>query len=139
MNSITLTGRLTRDPEEIVTTASGARYTRFTLAVARLGAKENEQRADFIPCIAWNKTAEILTQYCKKGRLLGINGKLTVTRYEKDGATRLAFDVVALSVEMLEGNKAESTPKAPEVKTQPETLALDLIEDDNGIDLPFEI
>lgn len=138
MNCINLTGRLTRDPEAIVTTSSGAKYSRFTIAVGRFGAKEGAQSADFIPCIAWNKTAEILTQYCKKGQMIGVNGRLNATQYEKDGQKRTAFDVVALSLEMLEKAKTESKPEpAPEAK--PEPLALDLIEDDNGIDLPFEL
>ena len=145
MNCINLTGRLTRDPEAIVTTSSGAKYSRFTIAVGRIGAKEGAQSADFIPCIAWNKTAEILTQYCKKGQMIGVNGRLNVTPYEKNGEKRTAFDVVALSLEMLGGkpseNNEESKPKAEPVKapSKPIEATIDDYIDDNNVDLPFEI
>lgn len=134
MNSINLTGRLTYDPE-LKTTGSGANYARFKIAVSRVGAKEGQQKADFIPCIAWNKTAEILTQYCKKGSMIGLNGRLTASEYEKDGEKKIAFDVVALTLELLESKKKEE--KAPE----PEKLIEEVDEfiDNNNSDLPFEI
>lgn len=149
MNSINLTGRLVKDPEAITTTSGGAKYARFTLAVARIGVKEGQQAADFIPCIAWNKTAEILTTYCKKGQMLGVNGRLSATPYEKDGQKRTAFDVVAVSLEMLERAQEKKTEPAPapdpdpepktKPKTKPENLSFEIPESSDNIDLPFEI
>lgn len=140
MNSINLTGRLTYDPE-LNETSNGTKYTRFKLAVARIGAKEGQQKADFIPCLAWSKTAEILCQYCKKGSMIGLNGRLTANEYEKDGEKKVAFDVVALSLEML-GSKPqeESKPKAEPVKApnKPIEAEIDDYIDDN-VNLPFEI
>lgn len=144
MNSINLTGRLTYDPE-LKETNNGTKFTRFKLAVSRIGAKEGQQKADFIPCLAWAKTAEILCQYCKKGSMIGLNGRLTANEYEKDGEKKIAFDVVALSLEMLGGkpseNNEESKPKAEPVKapSKPIEATIDDYIDDNNVDLPFEI
>ena len=142
MNNINLTGRLTYDPE-LKETNNGTKFTRFKLAVSRIGAQEGQQKADFIPCLAWSKTAEILCQYCKKGSMIGLNGRLTANEYEKDGEKKIAFDVVALSLEMLGGKsekQEESKPQAEPVKApnKPIEAGIDDYIDDN-VNLPFEI
>lgn len=140
MNNITISGRLTKDPE-LKSLESGTKYARFKVAVSRVGAKEGQQKADFIPCIAWAKTAEILTQYAAKGSLVGVTGRLTANEYEKDGEHKISFEVVALNVELL-GSKpepkpepiADTAPKAPINQTIAEID--DYIADE---DLPFQI
>lgn len=140
MNSITLSGRLVKDPE-LKSLESGTKYARFKLAVSRVGAKEGQQKADFIPCIAWAKTAEILTQYAAKGSLVGITGRLTANEYEKDGERKISFEVIALNIELL-GSKpepkpetiAETAPKAP-VKS----VIAEVDEYIEDADLPFQI
>lgn len=142
MNNINLTGRLTKDPE-LKQTPNGVNYARFTLAVSRGKVKEGQQATDFIPCVAWQKTAEILVKYCKKGKLLGLNGRLSAQQYEKDGQKKIGFEVIALSLEMLGGNESkvqESTaPAAP--RTQIEASTEPYITDDgiDNVELPFEI
>lgn len=140
MNSITLSGRLVKDPE-LKSLESGTKYARFKIAVSRVGAKDGQQKADFIPCIAWAKTAEILTQYAAKGSLVGINGRLTANEYEKDGEKKISFEVIALNVELLGGKPepkaetiAETAPKAPAKSVIAEVD--EYIED---ADLPFQI
>lgn len=140
MNNINLTGRITKDPE-LKETSNGVKYARFTIAVSRIGAKEGAQKADFIPCIAWKKTAEILCQYCVKGQMLGVNGRLSAEMYEKDGEKKTAYEVIALSLEMI-GGKPESKPQeaAPVVPTTKIESSTDsFIEDVNNIELPFEL
>ena len=63
-NSINLVGRLTRDPE-LKKTSSGKSITTFTLAVDR--HSKGAKKTDFINCDAWERTAEIVTQYAHKG------------------------------------------------------------------------
>ena len=98
MNIAILRGRLTRDPEA-KTTQSGNNVCRFTLAVDR---QRKEDGADFVPCIAWNKTADVITQYCSKGRQIEIVGRLSVRNYEdKDGNKRTATEVVVSSMDFI--------------------------------------
>ena len=127
MNNINITGRLTKDPE-LKTTSNNTKYCNFTLAVSRGKVKEGAQAVDYIPCIAWNKTAEILCNYCNKGKLLGISGKLCARQYEKDGEKKTAYEVFAMVIEMLGGNDR---------KPEPISTAQETIEDDGA--LPFEI
>ena len=110
MNSIALTGRLVRDPE----TRSGANGTisRITLAVKRPGAKDI---TDFIPCVAFEKTAEILSRYTKKGSFIGIQGKMVSGSYQnKDGQTVYTIELYADRITFEGGGKkavAESADK----------------------------
>lgn len=142
MNTCNFTGRLTKDPE-LSSTSGGNKYSRFTLAVSRGKVKEGQQQADFIPCVAWNKTAEILVNYCKKGSMIGVNGRFAAQQYERDGEKRTGYEIIALSLEML-GGKPESKPqedtkaKAPTPPQEPIEATIDDYIDDN-VNLPFEI
>lgn len=70
MNHVTLIGRLTKDVDTRYT-QSGKAVAMFTLAVDRVGKGPNgEKQADFIPCVVWDKQAEIAGKYLAKGRLL---------------------------------------------------------------------
>ena len=64
MNYVSLLGRLTRDPE-VTYTQSGKAFTRFSIAVSR--GTSNRDEVDFINCVAWEKRAETISQYFKKG------------------------------------------------------------------------
>lgn len=106
MNKIVLIGRLTRDPE-LRYTQSGKAFATFTLAVDRRFRKQAEQNgqptADFIPCMAWDKLAEIVGNNLAKGRRVGIEGHLQTRTYEaQDGSKRSAFDVVVNEMEFLD-------------------------------------
>ncbi|MBE7046080.1 MAG: single-stranded DNA-binding protein [Ruminococcaceae bacterium] len=93
MNKVILLGRLTRDPE-LRTTPSGVNVCSFSLAVNRRFAKEGQQNADFINCVAWRNTAEFVAKYFAKGRMMGVVGSLQTGRYEKDGQTHYTTDVL---------------------------------------------
>lgn len=92
MNKVILLGRLTRDPE-LRTTPSGVSVCSFSVAVNRRFAREGQQTADFINCVAWRQTAEFISKYFAKGRMIGVVGSLTTGRYEKDGQTHYTTDV----------------------------------------------
>lgn len=108
MNQIILIGRLTADPV-LEKTQSGISKCKFSLAVQDGAANKNgEKEVDFINIIAWRSTAEFITQYFKKGNLIGIVGKLKVRPYEKGGEKRYATFVNVSNAEFVGYNKYES-------------------------------
>jgi len=101
LNRVILIGRLACDVESKAT-PSGVAYARFRLAVDRRGRKGGDSTADFIPIVAWDRLAEICSQYLTKGKLVAIEGRLQTRTYETaDGQKRSAFDVVADDMRML--------------------------------------
>lgn len=103
MNIIVLTGRLTRDPE-VKVGQSGKVFTRFSIAVDRTFKKGE---VDFINCVAFGKTAELIGEYLRKGDKAGFQGALQMNRYEVNGEKRTSYDVVVSQVEFL-SNKGEN-------------------------------
>ena len=110
MNAVVLIGRITKDPELRYNTANKA-VTRFTLAVNRKFINDKgEREADFISCVAWNKTAELICQYFKKGNLIGVEGRIQTGSYEKeDGTKTYMTDVIVNQIEFLE-KKSDGRP-----------------------------
>lgn len=123
MNLVILTGRLTRDPE-LKFGQSGKAYSRFSLAVDRPFSKGE---ADFINCVAFGKTAELIGEYLRKGKKVGVNGRLQMNKYEMNGEKRTSYDVLVDTIEFLDSRseagasndfsahtQSYSTPKAAE-------------------------
>jgi single-strand DNA-binding protein len=109
MNKVVLIGRLTRDPE-LRYTQGGKAFTTFTLAVDRRFSKDKQQTADFIPCMAWDKLAEIIGNNLAKGRRVGVEGRLQTRTYDaKDGSKRSAFDVVLDELEFLDAKQGQQS------------------------------
>lgn len=109
MNHVTLIGRLTKDPE-VRYTQSGTPVGTFTLAVDRRVAKDKPKEADFIPCVVWNKTAEVVGNWCKKGKQVGVEGRIQVRSYDaKDGSKRYVTEVIVNDLELL--GKSEGSNK----------------------------
>ena len=103
LNKAIIMGRLTRDPDIRYTTgAEPMAIGRFTLAVDRRFAKDGEQSADFISCVAFGKRAEFLEKYCHKGTKLVVEGRIQTGSYEKDGQKVYTTDVVAENLEFAE-------------------------------------
>ena len=105
MNSVALTGRLTRDPD--VRQVNENTITRFTLAVDRRGKKDE---ADFISCVAFGKTAELIGKYLHKGNQMGLVGRIQTGSYEKNGQKVYTTDIVANEIDFLGGKAEESKP-----------------------------
>ena len=108
MNSVSLIGRLTRDPEVRYSSGSQTAVAKFTLAVNRPFAKEGEQDADFIGITCFGKTAELVERYMSKGRMVGVTGRIQTGSYEKDGRKVYTTDVIADRVEFLDRGNASS-------------------------------
>ena len=100
LNHIVIMGRLTRDPE-LRRTGSGTAVASFTVAVDRdFGKNENgEKETDFIDCVAWRNTAEYISKYASKGRMVVVSGRLQIRGWtDKDGNKRRTAEVVADNV-----------------------------------------
>ncbi|MDA3849316.1 single-stranded DNA-binding protein [Lactobacillus delbrueckii] len=107
-NIAVLIGRPTKDIE-LRTTQSGISFASFTLAVDKDSSKQKDE-ADFVPCVAWNRTAEILSQYAGKGRLICVEGRIQTRNYDnKEGQRVYATEVVAERVKLLpSGQKVQN-------------------------------
>lgn len=114
MNTVNIMGRLTRDAE-IRATQTGKSVASFTIAVdSGYGEKKT---ANFIPCVAWEKTAEFISKYFGKGDMIAITGELRSRSYEKDGQKRTAVEILVSNVDFCGGKKeSSSAPKFVEIE-----------------------
>ncbi|RFU67098.1 single-stranded DNA-binding protein [Peribacillus saganii] len=108
INQVTLVGRLTKDPE-IRYTPEGKAVSNVTLAVNRnFRNAGGDFEADFVQCTLWKKTAENTTQYCQKGSIVGITGRIQTRNYENQEGKRVyVTEVVAESVRFLDSKHKE--------------------------------
>ena len=108
INNVSLVGRMTRDAN-LRYTSSNRAVASFTLAVNRNFKNQNgEREADFINCIIWGKQAENLSNWAKKGILIGITGKIQTRSYDNQNGNRVyVTEVVADTFNILE-NKSKS-------------------------------
>lgn len=108
MNKVFLIGRTTKEIE-LRTTQNDKMVANFTLAVNR-----NKEEADFISCVAWGKTAELLAKYVNKGDKIAVSGRIQARSYDaQDGKRVYVTEVVAEDIEFLESKRTE--PKAEPV------------------------
>ena len=135
LNIAVIMGRLTAEPE-LKTTPNGVTVTSFTVAVNRNYKSGEEQKTDFINCVAWRSTAEFITKFFHKGSMIAINGSIQQRSYtDKDGNKRTAFEIVADSVSFC-GSKNESnsnTSDDVDIEVSDDFDEVDMSEDD----LPF--
>ena len=107
INRVVLVGRLTKSPE-LRKTQNGTSVCKFTLAVNRRVTGQGQPDADFISCVAWNKTADLMLQYLSKGSLIGIEGRLQNGRFtNNNGETIYTCDVMVDSLQFLDPKKSD--------------------------------
>ena len=108
LNQVVLVGRLT-DDLEVTTTENNKKVTTMILAVQRsFKNSEGIYEADFIKCTLWNSIASSTAEYCKKGDIVGIKGRLQVTSYEdKDGKREYSTEVIAEKVTFLSSKQED--------------------------------
>ena len=107
LNQIVIAGRLVGDPE-IVVTENNKKRTMIVVAVPR-GYKniEGNYDTDFIKCTLWNGIAETTCEYCKKGDVVGIKGRIQTSSYESNGEKKYSMDIIAEKVSFLSSKKAD--------------------------------
>lgn len=146
MNKVVLVGRLARDPE-LRTTQSGTPVVSFTVACDRRFVRQGEERqADFIGCVAWNKTAEFVSRYFTKGMRIALEGRIQTRSYDdQSGNKRYITEVIAEDVEFAQSKNesgagfAAPAYAAPQVPAAPQAPSADIdgfmpVEEE---DLPF--
>lgn len=116
MNKVCLTGRTTKDIE-LKYNQNNVAITSFTLAVTRKFKNQSgEYESDFINCIAYKSTAELLNKYVKKGDLLGIEGRIQTRNYEKDEKRVYVTEVIVDSIDFLQAKKDGSKQETENTK-----------------------
>lgn len=125
MNAWVGIGRLTRDPE-VRYTQSGKACAKFTLAIDRRKSGDGNPQADFISCVAWEKTAEIISQYVSKGQKIAVEGRIQTRSYEaNDGTKRYVTEVVINSMEFCDSKRDEARGSAGRADAYPGAVVPD--------------
>ena len=136
INTVTLVGRLTRDPEIQKIVSTGTTIGRFSIANSQY--IKGEERTSFINCVTFNKTAENVYNHVHKGDLVGVVGRIQTSQYTaKDGSKRVSTDVLVNEIQFLETRRQEQQVAAVHVEA-PQTddygnMGLNIDPDD----LPF--
>lgn len=128
MNKVFLIGRLTNDPE--IRANETSTICKFTLAVNRI-----KEGADYISCIAWNKTADLIVKYLHKGNQLALEGRIQTGSYEKEGKKVYTTDIVVENITFIGNNEPVVRNKEQDIaksdKKDPfEEFGIELAEDD---------
>ena len=121
MNSIHLMGRFTAQPE--IREANDNKYVKFCLAVDR---RSKDKKTDFIDCIAWNKTAEIISKYFSKGSQILVAGNLETSTYERDGKNVKSYSVRVNEVYFTSTSSSKEEGKSSD-------------DEGDSISMPFEV
>ncbi len=121
LNRSILAGRLVADPE-VRYTGDETAVAHFRLAINRGSKKKGTETTDFINCVAFGPLAKICGEYLKKGKLVAVEGRLSIRSYEgKDGQKKTATEVIIDDMQMLDSKFFTATSKEP-AKTEPEMV-----------------
>lgn len=138
LNNIDLQGRLTRDPE-LKRTQSGTAVCSFSVACERDVKDQNgERKTDFIECVAWRGTAELLSRYFRKGSMIVLNGRLELRDWkDRDGNNRRSAEVRVNNIYFTESKQGGGGAQ-PEYQGEPDGTANfgEMPDIDDG-ELPF--
>lgn len=135
MNKAILIGRLTRDPE-LRTTPTGRNVCQFSIAVNRTyTSASGEREADFINCVVWDKQAENLAKYQKKGNQIAVDGRIQTRNYDDNNGRKVyVTEVLVNNISFLDakgssnaGNNFDSLPEPPmqEESERVETVSIE--------------
>lgn len=107
LNQVVLVGRLVKDPE-LVEGENNKKISRVTLAIPRSFKNMNgEYESDFINCILWDSVAKSTVEYCKKGDIVGVKGRIQSRMVDTEEEKKYYVDVVAERVTFLSNKKAD--------------------------------
>ena len=136
LNKVILMGRLTRDPE-IRYTQNNTPVASYSIAVDRNYSKAQDKQTDFIDIVSWNKSAEFVSKWFKKGSLIVVVGRLQVRKWQdKDGNNRISYEVISEEVSF-GGSKNDSDSDSSESHANA-TVDVENAEDaDDDGEMPF--
>lgn len=149
MNTVNLIGRLTNDPEMRYTPNNGKAVTTFTLAVNRTYKNNDGQNdADFIRVVAWERIAENIANYCKKGSSVGVVGSIRTRSYDDQDDKKIYItEVLCNSIqflntksknEELDDKGSNNTTKTQyEQKDADEPPIINTLNDTDTVEFPF--
>jgi single-strand DNA-binding protein len=120
MNNVSLAGRMTRDCE-LKYTQEGKAIGNFTIAINKRYKKDE---ANFINCVAFGKTAELISEYVRKGHLFGITGSIETSSWEKDGQKHYKTEVAVDQITFLQ-SKGEGATNTTSTTTNTVTKSED--------------
>lgn len=131
LNTCTIMGRFTRDPE-LRTTSGGKSVTSFTIACERdFRSSDGERAADFIDCVSWNATAEFISRNFAKGKMAVVTGSLQFRDWtDKNGNKRKSAEIQVSNIYFADSKKDEYTVPQQSNEFQE-------IEDEEPGNLPF--
>jgi len=115
LNKVMLIGNITKDPE-IRYTPAGDPVLNINLAINRTWKNKSGERqksVEFISVVIWNKTADVVAQYCKKGDPLFVEGRIQTRSWEKDGVKHYKTEVFAEGIQLM-GSKREKPAEKDE-------------------------
>lgn len=125
MNRVILIGRLTRDPEVRYTQGDKPMaIARYTLAVDRRFTRNNDENsADFIPCVVFGRGGEFAEKYLKKGVKIAVTGRIQTGSYtNKDGQKVYTTEVVVEEQEFAESKASQQTNQQKPAQTREESM-----------------
>lgn len=119
LNHIVIMGRLVRDPE-LRHTQTGIPVCTFRIAVDRNYTTQNgERETDFISATAWRGTAEFISKYFSKGRMITVDGRLETQDWvDRDGNRRVSTGIVAESVYFADSRRNDAQEAVPQSAPQ---------------------
>lgn len=120
-NCVFLTGRMTNDPKITYGGATNTTIAKFNLAVSKEG---KDKGADFIGCVAFGKTAELIEKYCGKGMMVAAIGSISTGSYEKDGRRIYTTEVLTNRIEFLSKFEKKESDDIPSGFTQVDDFPL---------------
>lgn len=133
INRVIVEGRLTKDPV-LRKTQNGASVVSYTIACNRRFKQDGQPEADFISCIAWKKTADVVVQYTQKGSLVGVEGRIQTRNYDdKDGKKVFVTEVITDNISLLESKKKAAAQAEESTMSFPSSDEINI----NDEDLPF--
>lgn len=143
LNKVFLLGNLTQDPE-VRTAPSGKLVCRFRMATNRIwidkNTKEKKQQTEYHTVVAWDKLANIVSQYLRKGRLVFVEGRITTRSWEdQNGTKRSRTEIIAENIQLGPRPKTE-TPPTQETPKETAEEEIPIIEEGEDIDveeIPF--
>ena len=110
VNKVVLIGRMGKDPE-LRRTQSGTAVASFSLATSeKFKDKQGQQQeeTEWHNCSVWNKAAEIIAQYCKKGSMIYVEGKLKTRSWEDNGVKKYATDIIVREFQFLDSKPQDN-------------------------------